>query len=782
MQQSDMQLRLLSRLRQRGLPAMALGVDLGTTKTSFAVASFDPATGAVSCDCLRFLQADGTHRIGVPSAVAVTDQGPVFGLAALSLRGSKGMAPERKLFYDCKNEIGLRYSYSRAPDGLRSAGEVAAQLLRHLHAQIGDQAIRTAAMHAVVTVPASFHGAQRTATVSAAEFAFGRGGVKLLDEPYAAFLDLKWRNPAAAEPLMREGANVLVFDFGGGTCDVAIFRIDAARGGTLGARLLGTSRYHRLGGGDIDRAIVHDLLIPQLIAENGLERWQFSWLDKRRQLEPQLLGLAAKLKVALSCRLADIRAAGMPEDANLEVASVPEVVRAELGGQSKQLRLTRPSLKLSSLRSVMRAFLDPEPAAEAGDEFVQRNSMFAPIVQALFRAGLESEDVHGVLLCGSSSLLPPVQEALAVRFPDACRILLGNSEELEGAVARGAALQALSLQMLGEPLIAPVCSAEISLHVVGGTLPLTRAGASVPCASPTSSMLRPPCSRSDVATEIAVEVIADGNRLVGRSLWSLPAPVSTNDRLALDWRMDENQCIELELRRIDAPDTAPFVQRFDAPITHCDPGQLVRCRKLEREEAIRNNQIPRHELAHAFEELARDCGALGEYEKALHFVSLALQERGTSSNYLLNLRGIYRERIGDHQGARESYEQASGWTLARFNLALLHYDANAYEQALTCIDSALEDEPNRAYKVLRGNILDKLGRKADARLEWQDAIAGQPNWGALKEFELNWMERAARILEQNAIRDRIQSERKRCANATAPPRQGELPEYLANPP
>lgn len=778
MQHSDLELRLLNRLRARGQAAIGLGIDLGTTKSSVAYARFDPAVGRLSCDCVRFAQADGTARIGVPSVVAVTDEGPQFGVAALALRGRAGFRAERKLFYDSKNEIGLRYTYARAPDGFRNAGEVAAQLLCHLRAAIVDPELRAAPAPTVVTVPASFHGAQRTATLRAGEQAFGAGAVRLLDEPYAAFLDLKWRHPARAEAMMREDANVMVFDFGGGTCDVAIFRIDSVRGGTLGARLLGTSRYHRLGGGDVDRAIVHDVLIPALAVENGLERWNLSWADKRRFLEPQLLSTAERLKVALSRKVADLRAAGVDVDETLAVASVALNLDLDAGGQPRPLQLARPSLDLTALRALMRPFLDPDPPPEAGDEFVQRSSMFAPIVQALFRAGLDREDVHGILLCGSSSQMPLVQDALAAQFPEATRVLLGDPEQLEGAVARGAALQALSLQVLGEPLIAPVCSAEVSLRVVSGAVPLSRAGDAVPCASRVSTLLRPPRDSRFAATDIAVEVIADGQRLVGRSLWSLPAPVSTEDRLALDWRMDENQCIELRLSRMDNPDTEPFRQRFDAPITHRDAGQLVRCRKLEREESIRNGDVPPRDLGGAFQALARDCAALGEYEKALHFVSLAMQELGATL-MLMNLRGIYREQVGNREGARESYEAAAAWPVARFNLALLHYHAARYAEALTAVDSAMEDDPNRISHVLRGDILHKLGEKDRARAEWQDAIAGQIVWEGVNDCELIWLERAARALEHTAIRDRIAAERKRFATQSVlVQRQGELPEYV----
>lgn len=781
MNQSEFEQRLSGRLRATDRAVLGLGVDLGTTKSCVAFASYDPKSRQLRCECVRYAQPDGSLRAAVPSAVAIDGGRTLFGAEALAKRGQKGFLVDRGLFYESKNEIGLRYTYARAPAGFNTAGDIATKLLSHLRDSISDPAVRSANAPVVVTVPASFHGAQRMATVSAAQQAFHlpekSNEVFLLDEPYAAFLDFSLRAPLGAAPLLREGRNLLVFDFGGGTCDVAIFRIDALRGGPLGARLLGSSRYHRLGGGDIDRAIVHDVLIPALLKENALEKWDVSWFEKRRQLEPALLGVAERLKIALSRQWEATD--GEPSDPSLRMSAATLAMEVEIGGVSRRLTLTQPTLDAKALELLLRPFLDPEPLPEAGDEYVQRSSIFSPMVQALFRAGLEPEAVDGILMCGSSSLLPPVQQALARQFPRAKQVMLGSSEDLEGAVARGAALQALSLQVLGEPLIAPVCSAEISLRVVTGSLPLTRAGDRVPAASDAPTLLRPQRNSCSAATDIAVEVVADGQRIVGRSLWHLPAPVSTEDRLALEWRMDENQCMELSLRRLDDADTAPFVKRFDAPITHRDMGQLVRCRMLERCESVRLGQVPRQDLGTTFHQIATDCGALGEYERGLHFVSLALQEKGDDV-FLLNLRGMYREKIGNRDGARESYQQASAWPGARFNLALLHYREDRFDEALVAVDSALEDDPLRSYRVLRGDILDKLGRAEQARAEWQDAIAGQPDWSAMRDFDLGWLERASWQLDQAAVRERIRAERTRLAQrGVRVTQQGELPEFVS---
>lgn len=138
--------------------------------------------------------------------------------------------------------------------------------------------------------------------------------------------------------------------------------------------------------------------------------------------------------------------------------------------------------------------------------------------------------------------------------------------------------------------------------------------------------------------------------------------------------------------------------------------QVARCRMLEREERFRTDAIVRDRIGEAYEDHARDCATPGEYQKALHYLSLALLEQGDAARPL-NLRGLWRDRLGDKQGARDSYERSGEWSAPKFNLALLHYDAQCYDQALASVDRAIELEPDeRAARVLRGNILDRLDR------------------------------------------------------------------------
>jgi molecular chaperone DnaK len=115
MNRSDFEQRLLDRLRASGRPVAALGIDLGTTKTCVAVAAYDPRSRRLRCECLPFEQPDGSTRAAVPSAVAIEGARTLFGADALAKRGQRGFPAESKLFYETKNDIGLRYTYARAP-------------------------------------------------------------------------------------------------------------------------------------------------------------------------------------------------------------------------------------------------------------------------------------------------------------------------------------------------------------------------------------------------------------------------------------------------------------------------------------------------------------------------------------------------------------------------------------------------------------------------------------------------------------------------------------------
>ena len=260
-------------------PIRVLGIDLGTTNSTVAEIVWNPGDSVqpiVRCLEIEQQTMDGPYiHLLVPSVVALQNGQTDVGEGAKRLRaqGQKyGLEQNRTIFYDCKNDIGTNRTYHRAPEGFRTPAQIGSHVLSFLkNAALADDV--TPIDGIVVTVPASFQVAQRQDTVHAAELAeISLHSGDLLDEPIAAFLDYLISHAGELLPQLASPKRLLVFDFGGGTCDVAIFRLQApAHSPQLNIAPLSVSRYHRLGGGDIDAAILYEALLPQLLAQNGLD-------------------------------------------------------------------------------------------------------------------------------------------------------------------------------------------------------------------------------------------------------------------------------------------------------------------------------------------------------------------------------------------------------------------------------------------------------------------------------------------------------------------------------
>ncbi len=733
----------------------AVGIDLGTTKSCLAVAQSD---GDDDIDCrVSPIEEVGqpAGEIAMPSVVALRGEEILVGHAARRLARTPGFANGFRSFVETKNEIGLRCHYPKAPAGFRTATDIAGVLIERLveASSIGDCPVPA---HWVIAVPASFHGAQRRATLDAALSTqlMERRSVSLIDEPYAAMLDLLYRRPEALDRL-RDGGACLVFDFGGGTCDVAVFEL-AAGGDALAPRLRSTSRYHRIGGGDIDRAIVHGHLLPALLQRYRIDRSEVSYRDKRQLFEPVLRGVAEQLKLALCRRLRAAQIAGV-DDPQLEVVAAGDY---RIDWNDRELWCSDPVLSRATFEKLLQPFIDPSPGVSRTDEYVERESIFSPVVHALSRAGMAPDDISLVLLNGSSCLIPQVQQALRSFFPGSELVEIGDATDLQAAVARGAALQALALAATGKPLIAPVCSSEIALRTRQGRVALLAAGSRLPARSRKPVTLQAPESRDDLPLDLSIEVLADGGkRVVGKSVWQLAAPIEAGEPLTLHWKMDANQCLVLRIER-NRPDAdeAPFEQRFDAPITHVDQHQTARCRMLEAEEAVRNGSIPPAALADTFAQMARDADSIGQTERALHFVSCAIQQ-DKPTYYLLNLRAMYLDTLGDHARAEAVYRQAADWPTARFNLALFLHRRGRNEEALEQIDRVLAETDAAPYTVLKADIVAALGNADGSRLYYQDAISRVDNPREFSPWSLGWLARGARMLGKHDLAKRLASAR-----------------------
>ena len=124
--------------------------------------------------------------------------------------------------------------------------EVSAKVLSKLK-EAADDKTGSSCGKCIVTVPAYFNDLQRRATKEACQLA-GMNCVHILNEPTAAAISCGLHICSKVEAAEK---NILIFDFGGGTLDVSILRIEAGR-----FRVLATSGDCDLGGQDIDNALV----------------------------------------------------------------------------------------------------------------------------------------------------------------------------------------------------------------------------------------------------------------------------------------------------------------------------------------------------------------------------------------------------------------------------------------------------------------------------------------------------------------------------------------------
>ena len=257
------------------------GIDLGTTNS--AIARMENGKPKV-------IQTD-LQKDTMPSSVAINPRKNIIvGDAAYAanikdkLRLLKTFGKDDSNSYlEFKRTMGKDIKYhSSLLDKDFSSEDLSAEVLKKLKSFITDEQIKSI----VITVPAMFTMAQNEATINAAKLA-GFEVVELLQEPIAASI-------AYGLDSKEKDGKWLVFDFGGGTFDAALVKVDE---GIM--KVLDTEGNNELGGKDLDLAIVDKIIIPYL-KENYSIEGILANKDKREILRNAMKSFAEKAKIDLS--------------------------------------------------------------------------------------------------------------------------------------------------------------------------------------------------------------------------------------------------------------------------------------------------------------------------------------------------------------------------------------------------------------------------------------------------------------------------------------------------
>lgn len=233
--------------------SVAVGIDLGTTHSLVAVANAQHAQvvrnihGHALVPSVVYYAPDGTIEVGY-SARARADKGEKGVIASVKRLMGRAAHEAGELLGNALYNIvpgDSPVARLQVPGRQVTPVEVSADILKNLKV-LAEKASGKTVDKAVITVPAYFDDAARSATKDAARLA-GLQVLRLVNEPTAAAL-------AYGLDKGVEGVYA-IFDLGGGTFDISLLRLEQ---GVF--QVLATAGDTRLGGDDFDQAVAAWLL------------------------------------------------------------------------------------------------------------------------------------------------------------------------------------------------------------------------------------------------------------------------------------------------------------------------------------------------------------------------------------------------------------------------------------------------------------------------------------------------------------------------------------------
>lgn len=427
-----------------------VGIDLGTTNSTISIAYTKP-NGDVEAQTLEVTQIDETGNnmtqdFALPSVVYFDDEDqPYVGHFAKRMLGTY----PKQVVKEAKRYIGQESSWPINNRKIRP-DEISSYILKLLKTQVEayfGQNIESA----VITVPANFNFQQENATRYAAELSgFSKTAIHTIPEPTAALLDFL-NEEQKFEPSQRRidvstgKKKLLVFDLGGGTCDVSILEVEFSPSGKIEIQELSISQYTELGGIDFDRQVSFHLL-SGLLKEwkiPNIQQFRVQYGDDvLKQLLESLTDFAEKAKKSFSVRIDNqirlqgldpLESSGRFDDLSFR-QMLPDKLPSEL--------VTTLNITKKVYDVVIESLLYKEKSKSG-------KNIEDPILGALNQSKygvLKKSDIDAIFLVGGMTYYPTIQMRIYEIF-DCLKKPLRSMNPMF-AVSRGAAIYHQSLDKI----------------------------------------------------------------------------------------------------------------------------------------------------------------------------------------------------------------------------------------------------------------------------------------------------------------------------------------------
>lgn len=419
-----------------------IGIDLGTTNSTVSVANLT-VRGDVEGQALEVSQVDESGNAlatdqSLPSVLYVDDQGhPYVGRFAKRMNG---VYPQR-VIKEAKRFIGQDVSWDIDGETIRPE-MVSSYVLKILKAQAEEYYAGEKINSVVITIPANFNFQQQQATKAAGVLSgFDKNEIHMIPEPTAALIDFlneeKKLDPSVRRLNLDGGEkNLMVFDLGGGTCDVSILKVSETSHGGIDIQELSISQYTELGGIDFDRKVVNDLM-KKLLKEVGMNFNQLKEKYEKKdilRLWENLLDFAEKAKKFFSTRIENqLRTSQMDYYEN-KVQFDNLIYREMLSNQLPGELVTTLSITKKEYDNIIDELLYK-------DKNKKGTNIEEPILNALEHAKIGQmtvDDIDAVFLVGGMTFYHTIQERIYEIFER--RIKPIKSINPMFAVSRGAAI------------------------------------------------------------------------------------------------------------------------------------------------------------------------------------------------------------------------------------------------------------------------------------------------------------------------------------------------------